>query len=243
MKQQYTLYNAQDHAVWKCLFDRQIENLPGKVCSEYLECIEQLKNALNSDSIPDFNELDKVLGNITGWNIEVVPGLIPVDDFFRLLSQKRFCSSTWLRSMEQLDYLEEPDMFHDIFGHIPLLANNHYSKFIEKFGQIGLKYSHRPETVIQLQRLYWFTIEFGLIRKSGQLEIYGAGIISSFSETNGISSNKLDILPFDIQEVIHMEFYTDRIQDKYYVIESFEQLYKALEAFEKQLHIEAESLI
>jgi hypothetical protein len=127
--------------------------------------------------------LDKWFENRTAWKIEVVPGLIPVDDFFELLAQKKFCSSTWLRKMEQLDYLEEPDMFHDIFGHIPLLSNALFSDFMQKFGKLGVAAKGDDEQILKLQRLYWFTIEFGMIG-SDDPKIYGAGICSSFGETN-----------------------------------------------------------
>ncbi len=235
MNQQYKKYTKQDHLVWDCLFERQAINLPGKVCEEYLTSLGMLKKGLFQSNIPDFDKLDKELSQLEGWTIEVVPGLIPVDEFFDLLARKKFCSSTWLRKMNELDYLEEPDMFHDIFGHIPLLAHKPYSDFIEKFGQIGKENAHDPQIVLQLQRLYWFTIEFGLIRQDNQLRIYGAGIISSFSESNAIFSTEAEIRPFNLQEIIDREFETDKIQDRYFVIESFEQLYLSLEEFKNKI--------
>ncbi len=238
MKQQYTNYTKQDHLVWECLFERQVENLPNKVCIEYINCLEILESALYSSTIPHFKKLDEELLKTKGWTIEVVPGLIPVDDFFDLLSRKKFCSSTWLRKMNELDYLEEPDMFHDIFGHIPLLAHKPYSDFIEKFGSIGVQYAHNSKVVSQLQRLYWFTIEFGLIEQDSQLKIYGAGIISSFSETNSIFQTKAEIKPFDLREIINKDFETDKIQDCYFVIDSFDQLYESLDELVKLIEVE-----
>ena len=164
----------------------------------------------------------------TGWQIEVVPGLIPVADFFDLLAEKKFCSSTWLRTREQIDYLEEPDMFHDIFGHIPLLLNSTFSKFAQAFGKLGQQYKGDEEMLIRLQRIYWFTIEFGLIKEKGELKVYGAGIASSFGETNHVFEPTLTHLKYTIEDVMECEFDTDIIQEKYFVIESLDELYNSL---------------
>lgn len=163
MKQQFENYTKEDFLVWKTLFERQEENLEDKSCKEYLDCLEAMGEVLNADAIPNFDELNNVLKSKTGWTVEVVPGLIPVDEFFVLLSQQKFCSSTWLRKMKQLDYLEEPDMFHDIFGHIPLFMDKQFADFAKKMGDLGVKYAHNEEILIQLQRIYWFTIEFGVV--------------------------------------------------------------------------------
>ena len=136
MKQEYKLYKEEDQLVWKTLFDRQVENLQDKSCTAYLSCLEIMKGVLNSKQIPDFNLLNSKLTGSTGWSIEVVPGLIPVEDFFRLLAQRKFSASTWVRKMDQLDYLEEPDMFHDIFGHTPLLADPKFAQFMKDFGDL-----------------------------------------------------------------------------------------------------------
>jgi len=163
MKQEYKLYKEEDQLVWKMLFERQVENLQDKSCKAYLSCLEIIKGVLNSKQIPDFKRMNAKLTESTGWSIEVVPGLIPVEDFFRLLAQRKFSASTWVRKMDQLDYLEEPDMFHDVFGHIPLLAEPKFAQFMKDFGDLGVEFIDDEEVVIQLQRLYWFTIEFGLI--------------------------------------------------------------------------------
>ena len=143
MKQHYDNYSETDHNVWQTLFERQTNNLQDKACQDYLDCLQILSPVLHANRIPDFDELDEVLGNQTGWTIEVVPGHIPVRDFFALLAQKKFPSSTWLRSMDQLDYLEEPDMFHDIYGHIPLLApciNDKRSTLTSPFNQRSVSF-------------------------------------------------------------------------------------------------------
>ena len=164
----------------------------------------------------------------TGWEIKVVPGLIPVDEFFTLLANKQFCSSTWLRNKSQLDYLEEPDMFHDIFGHVPLLCNPIFSDFMHEFGKLGVQFIGDEKATVQLQRLYWYTIEFGLIKEE-KIKSYGAGIMSSFGETNLIDEGVGHFMPFDIEKLMNLPFQNDAIQENYFVIDSFDQLFKALE--------------
>lgn len=233
MKQEMNLYTETDQKVWKILFERQSQNLQNKACKEYLDALNRMKRVLNSKSIPEFENINDWFKDSTGWKIEVVKGLIPVDEFFKLLSEKKFCSSTWLRSPENLDYLEEPDMFHDVFGHIPLLADEVFSEFAHKFGILGNHFHEHKEIQLQLQRLYWFTIEFGLIQQDS-LKIYGAGIISSFGETNRIFENKCEVIPFDLQMIFEKEFQTDVMQNEYFAIPSFHQLYDALVKWEKQ---------
>lgn len=227
MKQIFENYTAEDFQVWRTLFERQWSNLQDKSCSEYLKCLINLKDVLNAESIPKFAELNEWFSSKTKWQIETVPGLIPVDEFFNLLARKKFCSSTWLRKMSQLDYLEEPDMFHDIFGHIPILANETFSSFTQEMGILGKSFKHSEEKQIMLQRLYWFTIEFGLIQQNGT-KIYGAGIISSFGESNFSLSDEVQKIPFDLNEVLSTFFRTDIIQDKYFVINSFEELFESI---------------
>ncbi len=228
MKQHYENYSQEDQEVWALLFNRQKENLGIKGSIHYNECLEQLAPFLNEKSIPNFEEMNNFFKGNTGWEIHVVPGLIPVGDFFDLLAEKKFCSSTWLRKREQIDYLEEPDMFHDIFGHIPLLLNPTFSKFAQAFGKLGQQHKENEEMLLCLQRIYWFTIEFGLIKENGKLKVYGAGIASSFGETNHVFDTKLKHLKYDIQEVMQCEFHTDIIQEKYFVIESLDELYSSL---------------
>lgn len=221
-------YTAEDGAVWEKLFTRQRSHLAGKVSSEYLTALDAMEPVMRADKIPDFRELDEWFAAYTGWKMEVVPGLIPVDDFFSLLAQKRFCSSTWLRRMDQLDYLEEPDMFHDTFGHIPLLSNPVFSDFMQGFGELGCQVAGNPEQLLALQRLYWFTIEFGLIGETQPL-IYGAGIISSFGETARAFSGEATLKGFALDEVMQMPFRTDVVQEHYVCIRNFEQLFASLQ--------------
>ncbi len=227
MKQEFKQYTQEDFDVWKTLFSRQILNLKDKACTEYLVALDEMKAVLYSEKIAEFSQINEWFETRTGWTMYCVPGLIPVDEFFELLAKKQFCSSTWLRTLNQLDYLEEPDMFHDVFGHIPLLSNGVFSEFIHEFGKLGLQNSDNEERIIQLQRLYWFTIEFGLINQNGP-KVYGAGIASSFGESIASLEPNTVRVPFDLDEVLEMSFETDKIQTKYFVIDNMEQLYKAI---------------
>jgi len=232
MKQQFDNYTERDLLVWKTLFERQRENLTDKASKEYIYALDGMKEVLSADQVPNFDKMKGWFESSTGWSIHCVPGLIPVDEFFQVLADKRFPSSTWLRKMEQLDYLEEPDMFHDIFGHVPLLSNPIFSKFMQKFGELGCQHLNDPIKLVQLQRLYWFTIEFGLIKSNG-LKIYGAGIASSFGESNYCVTDEVEKRNFDVEEVINTPFHTDAIQTHYVVIESFEQLFDSLDELSK----------
>jgi phenylalanine-4-hydroxylase len=235
MIQEYHRYSPEDHGTWQILYDRQIKNLPNKAYPGYLLSVEELLPEMNREEVADFRKIIPRLKEKNGWDIQVVKGLIPVEDFFALLAEKRFCSSTWLRSRAQLDYLEEPDMFHDTFGHLPLLMDSTYASFMEHFGKIGVRYLNDPIAITALQRLYWFTIEFGLIRGNGKPHIYGAGILSSYGEVNHIYESDIEVIDFDLEKVIHNHFVNSEIQMRYYLIEDFEQLYASLTDLENLL--------
>ena len=235
MEQRFENYTQEDHQIWKILFDRQMINLENRVCSRYLETVEELSSVFNDRAIPQFTDLDKKLLSKTGWSIEVVPGLIPVEDFFDFLKERRFCSSRWLRARHQLDYIEEPDMFHDTFGHIPLLMDTHYAAFTRKIGELGSRFKTNKTIVKQLQRIYWFTNEFGILKEEKGYRIYGAGIISSPKESESVFKKEVKKIPFDLDKIINHEFRTDILQDCYYFIESFEQLYKSIKEYELKI--------
>lgn len=230
MKQLIEKYTTEDLSVWSLLFERQVNNLEQKACSAYMESLERMNEVLNPNEMPNFDRINHWFKKITGWEIYCVPGLIEVGDFFDLLAEKRFPSSTWLRTREKLDYLEEPDMFHDIFGHIPLLCNPHFSNFVHAFGKLGKQLKRNPERLTELQRLYWFTIEFGLILEQGELRIFGAGILSSFHESIACLSNKEVMhIPFDLEHIIRTDFCTSELQQTYFVINQLEQLETAVQ--------------
>ena len=237
-QQIYSNYTKQDFLVWKTLFGRQLEILKPIVSSEYLKALEDVK--FSSEKIPDFNEVGELLKPLTGWSLQVVPNISPPKEFFESLSRKKFTSTCWLRTMEQLDYLEEPDMFHDVFGHVPLLSNKNYVDFFKGISDIALKHINNERAIELLGKIYWFTIEFGLIKEQHDIKIYGAGIISSKGETEFCLSNMAIHLDFDIQTIFDTDYRTDIIQERYFVIESFEQLYNSLPQLERLLKEELE---
>lgn len=235
MKQTYNRYTAEHQQVWNVLFERQVENLQNKGCKAYLQALEAMQQVLHAQEIVHIDQLSEALYYRNGWTIYIVPGLIPAADFLALLAEKKFCSSTWLRTLAQLDYLEEPDMFHDIFGHVPLLWNNEYADFVQQVGMLGAKHKDDPAAIAILERFYWFTIEFGLMQENEQTKIYGAGIISSFQETNSIYEAGANIRPFDLDKIVHHGFVKSELQQEYFSVPSFEILFASLAQLEKIL--------
>jgi phenylalanine-4-hydroxylase len=227
LKQDYDLYTPEDFLVWKTLFERQMLLLEELASSEYLKSIKTVKFC--AEKIPDFREVNEILGKETGWCLEVVEGIINEEDFFVLLSQKKFPATTWLRKLSELDYLPEPDMFHDVFAHVPLLINQKFCDFFRTIGDLGVENRTNPEILTMLGRLYWFTVEFGLIKENEKLKIYGAGILSSFGESKFSVSHEPQHLDFNVEEIMRTAFENDKIQDKYFVISSFDQLYDSIE--------------
>jgi len=235
MVQEYQNYTVDDHKVWQTLFERQTDFIPGKVTDIYTQSLTVMYPSMQPSKIPVFTELDKVLERYTGWNMHVVPGLIPVDDFFTLMNKKRFVASTWLRRMDQLDYLEEPDMFHDVYGHVPLLMNQTFSDFIQKYTDVAMKHLGNRTILAGMERVYWFTIEFGLMHNeaaTAKNSIYGAGIISSYGETRHVNEDDIEIRDFDIKKIFQTPFKTDDIQSFYYSVKDFQTLYESVEELE-----------
>ncbi len=223
MRQEYEKYTEEDFQVWKLLYERQLPQLSGAAIQEYIDGIHRVNFV--ADKIPRFDETNSLLKKYTGWELVVVPGLIPDKDFFELLSNKKFPASTWLRKLSELDYLEEPDMFHDVFGHVPLLTNHDVVSYLQELSKIALRYIDNPWAIELMSRIYWFTVEFGLIRDKGQLRIYGAGILSSKGETvYSLHDSKPGRHPFDVERILNMPFRKDVFQKEYFVIEDFQQL-------------------
>jgi phenylalanine-4-hydroxylase len=218
-------YSAEDHAIWRALFDRQAKLLPGRVVPEFLEGLDFL--AVASDGIPDFRRLNELLAKATGWTIVAVPGLVPDAVFFDHLANRRFPATRWIRSREQLDYLEEPDLFHDVFGHVPLLANQIFADYMQAYGRGGLRASGKG-ALQYLARLYWYSVEFGLIRTDEGLRIYGAGIASSKSESLfALESASPNRIVFDLERVMSTRYRIDDFQECYFVINSFRHLFES----------------
>jgi phenylalanine-4-hydroxylase len=225
-RQIYSDYTAEDLHVWQTLYDRQIPHLRDYACAAYLRALDTV--GFCAERIPDFSVLDAVLLPLTGWSIQVVPNISVARDFFGHLAQRRFTATCWVRTMAQLDYIEEPDMCHDVFAHIPLISDPDYCRFLEGLGHLAADYSDIPEALELVGRFYWFTIEFGLIREQDTLKIYGAGIMSSSGETMHCMTGDCERRDYDIAAIISTPYRNDIIQDTYYIIDSFDQLYRSL---------------
>lgn len=215
-KQYYSKYTDEDRRVWKKLFSAQWDYLSKSMVAArwFYDGVRELQ--LNENSIPKFTEVNKVLAK-NGWKIRAVRGIVDDGDFFTLLSQKVFPVTTWLRSMKNIDYLEEPDMFHDLFGHVPFLTNSTYTRFLERIGHHGVKVfaTNNKDRQYMMSRFYWYTVEFGLVRrKIDTYDIYGAGILSSFQETQTVI-NKQSQKRFFNEDLLSEQFKKDDIQSFY----------------------------
>lgn len=222
--QQWSGYTDVQHAIWRQLFHRQQDILVGRVVPEFLEGVSQL--GLCSEKIPDFAILNEFLRAKTGWEIVTVTGLVPDDLFFQLLADRKFPSGHFIREPHQLDYIEEPDIFHDVYGHAPLLINPVFANYMQAYGQAGLAACGKGH-LHRLARLYWYTVEFGLIDTPQGLRTYGAGIVSSYTETQYCLENpKPNRLIFDLKRVMRTDYRIDDFQDIYFVIPNFDILFE-----------------
>jgi phenylalanine-4-hydroxylase len=220
--QAWSSYTAAEHALWDRLFDRQARMLPGRVSPAFLEGMDVLR--LSKPGIPDFEELSERLLNLTGWKVVAVPGLVPDAEFFRHLADRTFVAGRFIRKPEQIDYLEAPDVFHDVFGHVPLLANPVFADYMQAYGRGGLR-ALDLGCMHRLARLYWYTVEFGLIREADELRLYGAGIVSSFGESCfALEDPSPNRLGFDLRRVMRTPYRIDDFQQTYFVIDSFDDL-------------------
>lgn len=219
-------YSDEENSVWHDLIERQLKIVANRGCDEYLHGLDLLN--LPHDRIPQCKEISEVLSNETGWVLEPVPALIPFDKFFELLANRRFPAACFIRTREEFDYLTEPDIFHEVFGHCPLLTNQAYADFTHLYGQLGLAANHADR--VMLARLYWFTIEFGLIKTTQGTRIYGGGILSSAEETVYCLESPIPIRkPFDVMEALRTPYRIDIKQKIYFVIENFDVIYKMLD--------------
>jgi phenylalanine-4-hydroxylase len=220
--QNYAAYTAQDHDTYRRLYERQAALVPGRACDEFIAALPSLGV---KDRIPRFEEINERLYKATRWEIVTVPGLIPEVPFFTLLANRRFPVTDWIRTPEEFDYIVEPDVFHDLFGHVPLLFDPVFADHMQEYGKGGLK-AHRLGACELLSRLYWYTIEFGLIRQHGSLRAYGAGILSSPGELrHAVESPEPQRLPLDIERVMRTRYKIDSYQQTYFVIDSFQELF------------------
>ncbi len=222
--QSWERYTPPEHAIWRTLFERQAKLLPGRVCPEYLRGLEGLSVA--ADGIPDFRRLSDVLMKATGWQVVAVPGLIPDREFYQLLSERKFPAGNFIRRADQLDYLEEPDVFHDVFGHVPLLMDPVFADYVQAYGEGGLA-RERQGLIRHMARLCWYTVEFGLIQTTEGLRVYGAGIVSSKTESVfSLEDPSPYRIGFDLARVMQTHYRIDDFQETYFVVDSFDQLFE-----------------
>ena len=223
--QDWAGYGADQHGVWRTLFHRQAAVLVDRAAPEFLAGIAALR--VTADFIPDFRRLNDVLDRATGWRIVAVPGLVPDAIFFEHLANRRFPSTCFIRRAEQLDYIAEPDVFHDIFGHVPMLVNPVFADYMQAYGRGGLK-ALGLGSLHSLARLYWYTVEFGLIRTAAGLRIYGSGIVSSHVESiYALDSARPHRLGFDVMRIMRTNYRIDDVQETYFVIDGYDQLFDA----------------
>ncbi len=220
--QNWTAYTDVEHETWNTLYARQMKILPGRACDAYMRGLNALD--LNTGGIPDFEVMNPKLQALTGWTVVCVPGLVPEDVFFDHLAHRRFVSGQFIRKPDQLDYLQEPDIFHDVFGHVPMLTDPDFAAYMEAYGKGGQRAASLG-MLDKLARLYWYTVEFGLMKEADGLRIYGAGIVSSATESvfslEDASPNRLG---FDLERVMKTLYRIDDFQQVYFVIDSIEEL-------------------
>jgi phenylalanine-4-hydroxylase len=214
-----------ENETWAKLITRQTDIIQGRACDEYMKGLEILD--FPKDRIPQLYELNEKLGAATGWGVEAVPAVIQPKEFFTLLANKKFPAATFIRTPEELDYLQEPDIFHEVYGHCPLITNQAYADFLETFGKLALTTEPKDRRI--LFRLFWFTIEFGLVKTKDGLRAYGGGILSSIGETQYCLSDEPETAPFDSLDVLRTPFRIDIMQPLYYVLEEFDDLFHILD--------------
>ena len=220
--QNYAAYTASDHDTYRRLYARQSALLPGLACDEFIAALPSLGS---NDRIPRFEDINDALFKATGWEVVAVPGLIPEVPFFTLLSMRKFPVTDWIRTPQEFEYVVEPDVFHDLFGHVPLLFNPVFADHMQAYGAGGLK-AHALGACEQLARLYWYTIEFGLIQQKNGLRAYGAGILSSSGElVHAIKSSEPQRIALDLLRTMRTRYKIDSYQQSYFVIDSFQQLF------------------
>jgi len=215
-------YSAVEHGVWRTLFARQTKLLPGRACDEFVEGMRSLP--IGPDEIPDFRRLSDVLGRRTGWQVVAVPGLVPDEVFFEHLANRRFPAGQFIRDPGQLDYIEEPDVFHDVFGHVPMLMNPMIADYLQAYGAGGLR-ALKLGVLPYLARVYWYTVEFGLVEQHGGVRLYGSGIASSYTETVfALEDGSPNRIRFDLERVMRTRYRIDDFQETYFVLLDFDEL-------------------
>jgi len=232
IRQDWAAYTDQEHAVWQTLYARRMPALRPSASRVFLAGAEAI--GLESEFIPDLAILNRRLGPRTGWSAVPVDGFLPAPDFFASLARKEFPTTVTIRAMDRLDYVPEPDIFHDVFGHVPLHADPVFADFLQRFGAVAAR-ARDPEAVERLARLFWFTVEFGLIREDGVVKIYGSGLISSHADAANALGPGCDRRRFSLNAVLGQSFRIDELQPILFVVEDFGQLFEAVRQVERQL--------
>ena len=232
IEQDFAAYTPEQHATWAELVRRRLPQLQEHACAEYLDGFDQI--GLREDSIPNLADTNRRLGPRTRWNATPVSGFLPGDAFFEMLAARQFPTTTWLRSRDSLEYTPEPDIFHDVFGHVPMHAHPVFADFLQHYGQLCAKQTDK-NNLERLGRLFWFTVEFGVIRQAGKIKVYGSGLISSHGECTHVIEGGPEIRPFNLDQVLDQEFSTSEMQKVLYAVESFDEIYEATQEAERRL--------
>ncbi|MCB2407794.1 phenylalanine 4-monooxygenase [Hymenobacter lucidus] len=220
--QHYDRYTPQDHLVWKVLFDRQTALLHKRAASAFAQGLE--KAGLHRHAIPHFEEVSKRLQKATGWQLEPVNGMLDDATFFGLLAERKFPATVWIRSMQQFDFIEEPDLFHGVFGHVPLLMNQAFADFLHFLGRVAAQHLHDAEAMARMERLYGFTVQFGLVQENGATRMFGAGLLSSSGEIHHCVADESNRRPYDLATVLRTPYSEAHLQEQYFVLNGWEQL-------------------
>ncbi len=226
LEQRYESYTSEDHEVWSILYERRMATLRDTGSAVFLDGADRI--GLLPGRVPNLSEINRRLGATTGWVAIGVGGFIPAAQFFRSLAGRRFPTTLSVRPREQLDYLPEPDIFHDVFGHVPLHSDPVFADFLHRFGCLAAAADNEAETQA-MARLFWFTVEFGLIRERGRVKVYGSGLISSHADAANALGSGCARRPFSLEAVLAQPFEIDHLQDVLFVIDSFDQLFTAVE--------------
>jgi phenylalanine-4-hydroxylase len=232
IEQDCKAYTPEQHATWRELVGHRMPQLREHACREYLQGFEQI--GLREDSLPELSAVSARLAPLTGWESTPVSGFLPADAFFAMLAARMFPTTTWLRSRESMEYTPEPDIFHDVFGHVPMHAHPVFADFLAEYGKVCATLTD-AEDLERMGRLFWFTVEFGLIRQDGGIKVYGSGLISSHGECSKVIAGGCEVKDFDLDAVLEQSFHTGAMQPVLYAVESFEQIYEAAKLAERRL--------
>ena len=233
IEQVWADYTPEQHKVWAELVSRRMPQLREHACREYLDGFTQI--GLREDRLPDLKAVSALLEPRTGWQSTPVSGFLPADAFFEMLAARMFPTTTWLRGRDSLEYTPEPDIFHDVFGHVPMHAHPVFADFLERYGRVCAGLMKHPVELERMGRLFWFTVEFGLIRQDGGIKVYGSGLISSHGECSRVLAGGCEVKNFDLDSVMDQKFQTSEMQPVLYAVESFEQIYEAEKMAENRL--------